>query len=115
MQRRIERYLDQGYGESFLRDPQVATMIQTDLLSYDEKTLKLSAWVVMPNHIHLLLTHFEDHTLAGVMQSLKSLSSHKANKILKRSGPFWMADYFDRYIRDGKHFAKTIHYIETIP
>src|SRR5688500_16515075 len=35
MQRRIERYLDQGYGQSFFRIPSVAAAVQSDLLSYD--------------------------------------------------------------------------------
>ena len=69
MQRRIERYLDQGYGQSFLRNPSVAAAVQNDLLTYDGKALKLLAWVVMPNHIHLLATRYESHTLSGIMQS----------------------------------------------
>ena len=67
------------------------------------------------HHIHFLATRFESATLAAIMQSFKSLTSHKANKLLKRNGRFWMADYFDRYIRNAEHFAKTIQYIENNP
>src|SRR2546425_7933314 len=42
--------------------------------------------VLMPNHIHFLMTRFEAIELADVMQSFKSLTSHKANKILQRKG-----------------------------
>lgn len=115
MQRRIERYLDHGYGQSFLRSPSVAAAVQNDLLSYDGKALKLLAWVVMPNHIHLLATRYESHTLAGIMQSFKSLTPHKVNKMLERSGQFWMTDYFDRYIRNADHFVRTVRYIENNP
>ena len=115
MQRRIERYLDQGYGQAFLRSPLVAAAVEDDLLSYDGKVLKLLAWVVMPNHIHLLGTRYEGYTLAGIMQSFKSLTSHKVNKMLERSGQFWMTDYFDRYIRNANHFARTVRYIENNP
>lgn len=115
IQRRIERYLDQGYGQSFLRNPPVAAAVQNDLLSYDGRVLKLLAWAVMPNHIHLLATRYEGQTLTGIMQSFKSLTSHKVNKILERSGQFWMADYFDRYIRNAEHFARTVRYIENNP
>jgi REP element-mobilizing transposase RayT len=49
------------------------------------------------------------------MQSFKSLTSHKANKLLRRKGQFWMPDYFDRYIRNAEHFKKTVRYIENNP
>jgi hypothetical protein len=55
MQRRIERYLDQGYGEALLRVPQVATMVQDSLLNFDGSRYRLFAWVVMPNHVHSLM------------------------------------------------------------
>jgi len=115
LQRRIEKYLDQGYGAAFLKIHRVAEMVQDVLLGYDGERYRLSAWVVMPNHIHFLATRFEQQTLTGIMQSLKSLTSHKANKTLRRGGQFWMGDYFDRYIRNGEHFAKTVRYIENNP
>jgi REP element-mobilizing transposase RayT len=90
-------------------------MVQNVLLRSDGEEYRLSAWVVMPNHIHLLATRFENHTLADIMQSLKSITSHKANRILKRTGQFWMLDYFDRYIRNAEHFASTVRYIENNP
>ena len=115
LQMRIEKYLDQGYGEAFMKNHRVANMVQNELLYYDGKRYRLSSWVVMPNHLHFLMTRFDAIQLADVMQSFKSLTSHKANKILRRKGPFWMLDYFDRYIRSTKHFAKTVSYIENNP
>src|SRR5436190_23542472 len=104
LQKRIERYLDQGFGEAFLGNTQVAQLVQDDLLSYDDLSWRLSAWVIMPNHLHLLATRFESANLSEIMQSLKSLTSHKANKVLGRKGRFWMPEYFDRYIRNREHF-----------
>jgi REP element-mobilizing transposase RayT len=115
LQQRIERYLDQGLGEAFLRQPQIAQMVQDDLLSYDGVAWHLSAWVVMPNHIHLLATRFYSATISGIMQSLKSLTSHKVNKVRGRKGRVWMPEYFDRYIRNAQHFARTVSYIENNP
>ena len=115
LQKRIEKYLDHGYGNAFMKGPCIAEMVQNDLLHYDGKSYRLSSWVVMPNHIHFLISRFEAIELADIMQSLKSLTSHKANRILMRRGRFWMADYFDRYIRNSEHFANTVRYIENNP
>ena len=115
LQRRIEKYLDQGYGQAFMKQHRVASMVQNVLLGSDGKCYHLSAWMVMPNHLHLLATRFENFTLAAIMQSVKSITSHNANRILKREGQFWMLDYFDRYIRNAEHFANAIRYIEDNP
>jgi hypothetical protein len=53
---RIERYLDQGYGDCALRNKHVAELVQGSLLHFDGERYLLCAWVVMPNHLHVLLT-----------------------------------------------------------
>jgi len=115
IQKRIERYLDQGYGSAFLKDNRLATMVQNSLLKFDAVRYNLSSWVVMPNHSHFLLTRFKDWELEQIMHSFKSYTAHEANKILKRSGQFWIKDYFDRYIRNAEHFRRTVTYIENNP
>jgi REP element-mobilizing transposase RayT len=115
LQRQIEKYADQGYGEAFFRDDRLAEMVQETLLKDDGKKYRLSAWVVMPNHVHLLLTRVDECTLSDIMQSFKSITSHKANKTLGRSGQFWMLEYFDRYSRNPTHYKKTVEYIENNP
>jgi REP element-mobilizing transposase RayT len=115
LQSRIERYADRGHGQAFLRDHRLAEMVQEALLEDDGKKYRLWAWVIMPNHAHLLVTRFPEFTLSKIMQSFKSLTSHKANRILGRSGQFWMFDYFDRYIRNANHFQKTVEYIQGNP
>ena len=115
LQRRIERYLDQGYGSCFLKDHRIATIVQDSLLKFDCVRYNLFSWVVMPNHSHFLLTRFEDWELEQLMHSHKSYTAHEANKILERRGQFWMDEYFDRYIRDGAHFRNAISYIENNP
>jgi REP element-mobilizing transposase RayT len=113
--RRVERYLDQGYGQVFLKDTRVAGMVQNSLLKFDSLRYRLFAWVVMPNHVHSLMTRFEDYEVREIIHSHKSYMAHEANKILQRTGKFWFDDYFDRYTRNEKHFYKAIEYIENNP
>ena len=115
MRRRIEFYLDQNRGSCYLRNPIIAELIQDSMLFLDGSRYHLIAWVVMPNHIHLLATPFHQYSLSRIMQSLKGYTGREANKLLNRKGSFWQEDYFDRYIRDEKHFLNTIAYIENNP
>ena len=115
LRRRIEYYLDQGYGSCALKDIRVAMMVQKSLLHFDADRYWLSSWVVMPNHVHILLTPDVQWSLSEIMKSFKSYTSHEANKLLRHHGQFWMEDYFDRYVRDEKHFASAIAYTENNP
>jgi len=115
LQKRIEKYADHGYGKAYFKDSRLAEMVQRTLLRDDGRKYSLSAWVVMPNHVHMLVTRFDNYTLSDIMQLFKSITSHKANKTLRRSGEFWMPEYFDRYTRTAEHYKKTVEYIENNP
>ena len=117
LRRRVEAYLDQGHGSCFLRRPEVAEVVQNALLFHDRTKYKLAAWIVMPNHAHMLCTPCAEHSLAGIMHmhSIKSFAATEANRLLNRSGRFWQKEYFDRYIRNARQFAKTVAYIENNP
>jgi REP element-mobilizing transposase RayT len=115
LQRRIERYLDQGYGDAFLKVPEVAGMVQDALLKFDGTKYRMFSWVVMPNHVHCLMTRFDEYELSDILHSIKSFTAHEANNRLDRKGQFWIEEYFDRYIRNEEHFQKTVRYIEDNP
>jgi REP element-mobilizing transposase RayT len=115
LRRRVEAYLDRGYGAASLREPRVAAIVQNALLHYDGARYRLAAWVVMPNHVHVLASACGGHTLSGIMHSLKSYTSGEVNKLLGRKGAFWMEDYFDRYVRDSVHYGRAVAYIENNP
>ncbi len=113
--KRVEKYLDQGYGECFLRDERIANLIQETLLFHHGKKYDLTAWVVMPNHLHVLLKPLFGIEIGEIAHSIKSYTAHEANKILGRKGQFWQPEPFDRYIRNRDHFANVIAYIENNP
>ncbi len=115
LRKRIELYLDQGYGECYLKDPRIAEAVQNSLLFFDGKRYRLTAWVIMPNHAHMLITPCAGQKLSRVLQSLKSYTANEANKLAGRCGQFWQPESFDRYVRDADHFAKVVAYIENNP
>ena len=115
LRKRIERYADKGYGACWLRDERIAALVQDALLHFDGERYRLLAWVIMPNHVHVLVEMLEGFALGDVVQSWKSFTAKKANRVLNRSGRLWMEDYFDRYVRDEIHLWVTMSYIERNP
>ena len=113
--RRVEAYLDKGMGHRWLEDRRVAQVTQDALLHFDGERYRLYAWVVMPNHVHVMARPFLGRDLSGIVQSWKSFTAKRANKLLNRAGGFWQEEYFDRYIRNERHFRAARAYVERNP
>ncbi|WP_373868006.1 transposase [Reyranella soli] len=69
----------------------------------------------MPNHVHVVVEPGDGNRLGDIVHSWKSYSANRANTILGRTGPFWHKDFFDRFVRDEGHLARTIDYVENNP
>jgi REP element-mobilizing transposase RayT len=72
------------------------------------------AWVVMPNHVHVLIEDGET-PLSTIIRNWKSFASVEANKLLGRTGRFWQPEYWDHFMRDEEQTRKAIRYIENNP
>ncbi len=107
--------LDGGLGLCWLKEPAVAELVQKALMHFDGQRYRLLAWCIMPNHVHVVVEPMAEGSLGGIVHSWKSFTAKEANRLLGRRGPFWHKDYFDRYIRDEGHLARTVEYIEDNP
>ena len=112
---RVEQYLNSGYGACYLKDERIGRLVEEALFHFDGERYRLIAWVVMPNHVHVLVELIDGFPLGAVVHSWKSYTANKANKLLGRRGRFWFPDYFDRYIRNEGHLANAIDYIHNNP
>lgn len=112
--RKLEAWLDRGHGECWLRRADVAETVERVLLETDGKDFHLQAWVLMPNHVHLVVAVWNT-PLSRLVGKWKGKSSRLGNLVLGRTGPFWQPDYFDTRIRDAEHLRKAIHYTEHNP
>jgi REP element-mobilizing transposase RayT len=79
-----------------------------------ETDYNLHSWVIMANHVHILVTpHIPVPTL---MRSLKRFTARQANKILGHTGhSFWQEESYDRLVRNEKEFNSIAWYIEMNP
>ncbi len=115
LHRRIARFEDDGYGEAVLRDPQIAAVVQTKLVERHPERYRLIEWCIMPTHVHVLFKLTERHSLGEVVRAWKGGSATEINRKLHRSGRLWMADYYDRLIRDQQHLDHCRIYIRNNP
>ena len=112
---RLEEMIDSGRGGCVLRDPGIANIVETALRHFDGERYRLIAWVVMPNHVHVLIEQVAGHSLSDVVRNWKSFTAKAINRRRQTSGSVWAPDYFDRFIRNREHFANTVLYIEGNP
>jgi REP element-mobilizing transposase RayT len=112
---RIQAYLDAGYGACYLREARIAEIVQSALLYFDGERYRLLAWVIMPNHVHVLVETKQGYPLDKIVHSWKSYTASRANGVLARTGAFWHREYIDRFIRDERHMAHTVRYIHANP
>ena len=113
----MDRLLDEAReGPFYLRQPAIAAMI-VEAIQYNAGVLghySLHAFVVMPNHVHLLATPVVP--LPKLTKSLKGITAKRANAMLALTGnPFWQEETFDRTVRNQQEFEKIRNYIEANP
>ena len=108
-QYRADEYLDHSPKGAYLNSD-VLAYLRGFLLKQDGDLYDLVSFSIMPNHLHILFK--QKMEIAKTVQRLKGASSAGINKILKRRGIFWEKGYFDKAIRDEKHFDTVYNYIK---
>jgi REP element-mobilizing transposase RayT len=110
-----DRELDKDQtGPQWLKDVKIAAIVADALLYGSQSKYELYAWVVMSNHVHIVIR--PNSPLPGIMKWLKAATASRANQILNRTGqPFWAREYYDHCVRDTRELDSVIHYIEWNP
>jgi len=114
--KKYQKFLDSGYGCCALSHPEMARVLFDALKHHDGIRYDLLAWSIMPNHVHVLIKTHSD--VSKILQSWKSFTGRWALANNKKFGfgipeeaeQFWMAETWDRFIRDEEHFNNTINY-----
>ncbi len=110
-----ERMLNSGMGSCLLRNP-VARKYLSEALFYGDGTrYNLIAFVIMPNHVHLLMEDLMDEDVNDIMKSIQRFTATKINRLFGRKGRLWMDDDFDRIVRSLPHYHHCLSYIVSNP
>ena len=111
----IETWLDEGYGSRALAREDVRAAVLDCLLRYEGLRFCAPAAVIMPTHVHLLIEPLGANKLASLLKGLKGPSARAANRVLGRTGTFWLDESYDRIVRDDSERDAFIRYIATNP
>ena len=68
----------------------------------------LGEFVIMPNHVHVLLHVPDGGELSTILQAWKSISARKINSVLRRRGSLWQTEPFDHIVRDASHYRRFV-------
>ena len=112
---RVELWLNESYGSCILKDENVAKIVANSIMHFNKVRYDLDDWVIMPNHVHLLIRPYPDFKLSDVMHSIKSYSAHQINKLLGKKGDVWMHESYDHIVRNEKSFFLIKNYIRQNP
>lgn len=112
---KLHEWLDAGHGKCWLRRPDAAAIIAAAMRHFDLERYTLGDWVVMPNHVHVIVTPAGGHELADILKAWKGYASNEINKLLNRTGKFWQKESFDHIVRSAEQLAHYQRYIRENP
>ena len=103
-------------GRALFRSERIAGLFLDTLFSYrDQQKFQLHEFVIMPNHVHLLITPNETITIERATQFIKGGFSHRVKKELGISSEIWQRGYVDHRVRDASDYRQHREYIRANP
>ena len=106
-----EKFLDKGYGGCQLAEGVLRQMLSDLLFQYDDDLYDLFAFVIMPNHVHILIRQWRD--VDYIMQLIKGMSSTAIGEV--SAGFEWQREYWDTMLRSQESFQQKLRYINRNP
>jgi REP element-mobilizing transposase RayT len=115
--RRVDRWLDQGYGNCWLRRTDAAAIVTQSLHHFDDERYELGCYVVMPNHVHLIVRPLDDDddALERITHGWKRFMARQINNLVGLAGTLWQQESYDRIVRDEEHLWRVVQYIGSNP
>ncbi|MEZ6054578.1 MAG: transposase [Planctomycetaceae bacterium] len=108
-------HLDRGYGDCVLKRPDVAAIVGDSLRFFDGDRYDLDSFIVMPNHVHVLVQFRHPTTLRQQTRSWLQYTARRINELIGARGPFWQSEPFDHLVRSPEQFSYLQRYIAENP
>ena len=108
-------WLDAGHGGCVLAKSEATSLLESSLRYFDGQRYQLGSFVIMPNHVHVLVRPWSDWKLPDILHSWKSFSASRINEIIGGAGKVWQDESFDIIVRTERHLQKYGDYIRDNP
>ena len=109
--RKIELWLDQGYGSNLLRERPYAKIVADCLLKFDQDRYKIDCHTVASNHVHALVLATQGNELPGILKGWKGVSARKINQLRRTTGNVWQKESYDHIVRNAEALERIRKYI----
>ena len=115
--KRWHGWLDEAHGACVLKDAGLRQIVERTLRHCDgaDGGYALDEFVIMPNHVHVLVSPFRGQSLNEILRTWKSVSAHAINKAMGASGPLWQKESWDHIVRSPLYLDKYRRYIQENP
>jgi putative transposase len=95
---------------------EVADIVVSKILEYrDRGNYLLHEFVLMPNHLHLILTPAGSVTLEKTIQFIKGGSSHEIHGVRNNKMQIWQSGFHESRVTDLSDYQKKADYIHFNP
>jgi REP element-mobilizing transposase RayT len=91
--------------------PEERALVADAIKHFDRQRYELFAYVVMDDHVHVLLLPLADYSLKQTLHSWKSFTANGLGRLGRRAAPIWQDEYFDRIVRDEADLIQKAEYI----
>jgi len=108
----VDNHLDSSKNGAYLNG-KILNLLSNFLKDKNNSLYELITFSIMPNHVHMLIKPLK--SLPSMMQIIKGASAKLINVSMGRKGKFWASEYYDKAIRDEKHFEIVYNYIKNNP
>ncbi|MBN1854909.1 MAG: transposase [Pirellulales bacterium] len=108
-------YLDSGHGRCLLRRPDLAEIVARSLLYFDGKRYRMGDFVVMPNHVHLLVAFATEESMQRQFAAWLHYSAFRIQQKIGERGHFWQQEPFDHLVRSLDQYEYLRDYIANNP
>lgn len=114
---RWHEWLDESHEACVLEDPNLRAITEATMRKLDGDGLgyALDEFVIIPNHVHVLIAPAPRQSLSKILRTWKSVSAHRINHAQDQRGPFWQEESWDHIVRSPMHLEKYRKYIRKNP
>ena len=85
------------------------------LLHFQDERYRLLAYVVMDDHVHVVVRPAGNHNLSSILHSWKSFTAHQINRLRGETGALWQDENYERIVRTESDLLEKMEYVVTNP